>query len=114
MARNSLACADNDRSPTSSRNNAPPSACSNFPLRPGTPVAARSSDAEELGLEQRLDQCSAVEGDKRSAPSWADAVHLPGHKFLARTTLAFDQTVKSVSATRSFDRGRRASRSWSR
>ena len=41
-------------------------------------------DAEQLGLEQRLDQRRAVDGDERAVPAPAARMNLPGHQFLAR------------------------------
>jgi len=69
MTRSSLACADSDRSDTSSRNNVPPSACSNLPLLPAHAGRRPVLDAEQFGLEQRLDERGAV--DRHEGPARA-------------------------------------------
>ena len=48
-------------------------------------------DAEQLGLEQRLDQRRAVDGDKWPAAPAADLVNLSRDELLPRSRLAFDQ-----------------------
>src|SRR5438477_85880 len=48
-------------------------------------------DAEQLRLEQRLDQRRAVDGDKRAVPARTQVVNLPRHEFLPHTTLAFEK-----------------------
>ena len=48
-------------------------------------------DAEELGLEQRLDERGAVDGDKRTVAPPAQLVELARHQLLADAALALQQ-----------------------
>ena len=91
MTRSSFACADSDRSETSSRNSVPPSACSNFPAPPPHAGGRSLLDPEQLRLEQRLDHGRAIDRDERPAPSPAQLVNLARDELLARAALAFDQ-----------------------
>ena len=54
-------------------------------LAPPAPYAGRRSifDAEQFGLEQRLDQCRAVDRDEGAVPPAADVVNLARHQLLA-------------------------------
>ena len=65
--RSSLACAAGERSPTSSRKSVP--AIRELELAATAPHAGRRAllDAEQLGLDQRLDQRRAVDGHERPA-----------------------------------------------
>ena len=45
-------------------------------------------DAEELGLEQRLNERRAIDRHERSATARADLVNLPGDQLLADTAFA--------------------------
>ena len=48
-------------------------------------------DAEQLGLEQRLDDRRAVDGDERPVAAPAQVVNLARDQFLAGAALPFDQ-----------------------
>ena len=48
-------------------------------------------DAEQLGLEQRLDERGAVDRHERPGAARAQLVDLPGDQFLARAALALDE-----------------------
>ena len=91
MARSSFACADSDRSDTSSRNSVPPSACSNLPRRPRTPVAVRSSmpnSSASISVSTSAAQLMATNGPCRRR---LQRVDLPRHQLLAHTALALDE-----------------------
>ncbi len=47
-------------------------------------------DAEQLGLEQRLDEGGAVDGDERPLPPRAQLVDLAGDKLFANTRFALE------------------------
>src|SRR5438552_1307157 len=51
-------------------------------------------DAEQLGLEQRLDQRRAVDGDKWPAAPAAELVNLSRDELLPRSRLAFERAVE--------------------
>ena len=68
-------------------------------------------DAEELGLEQRLDERRAIDGDERTVPAPAQVVDLTGDELLADAALAFEQHGEiRVRATRSIVSAASASR----
>ena len=101
MARSSFACAESERSETSSRNSVPPSACSNLPRRPRTPVAVRSSmpkSSASSSVSTSAAQLMATKGPpRRRLRSW-----------ICRATSSLPtplspsiRMVKSVPATRS-------------
>ena len=100
-ALSSLACADGDRSETSSRNKVPPSACSNLPRRPRTPVAIRSSmpkSSASRSVSTSAAQLTATNGPwRRRLDSWICRAtsSLPTPLSPSRST------VKSVAAIRS-------------
>src|SRR5262249_10206406 len=48
-------------------------------------------DTEELGFEQRLDDCRAVDRDKRALSTPTELVDLARDEFLASPRFAFDQ-----------------------
>ena len=59
------------------------------------PYAGRRAllNPKQFGLDQGLDQCRAVDRDKRALPPAAEFVNLPGDQFLAHTTLAPNRPV---------------------
>ena len=48
-------------------------------------------DAKQLGLDQRLDERGAIDGDERTLPAAAELVNLARDQLLAGPALAFDQ-----------------------
>src|SRR5688500_4760064 len=48
-------------------------------------------DAEELGLEQRLNRRRAIHGNERPVPAAAQLVQLPGDELLAGAALTLDE-----------------------
>ena len=101
MTRSNFAWAAADRSEISSRNKVPPSACSNLPRRPRTPVAVRSSmpnNSASMSVSTSAAQLIATNGPCRRGPSswiWRATSSLP-------TPLSPSMsTVKFVFATRS-------------
>ena len=80
-----------DRSDTSSRNSVPPSACSNLPRRPRTPVAVRSSipnNSASSSVSTSAAQLMATNGPLRRR---LEIVDLPGDQFLSDAALAFEE-----------------------
>ena len=100
-ALSNLACADGDRSATSSRNSVPRSAASNLPRRARTPVATRSSmpnSSASTNVSTSAAQLTATNGPRRR----------PLRSCTCRATSSLPDpvspwinTVKSVAATRS-------------
>ena len=60
-------------------------------------------DAEQLGLEQRLDQRRAVDGDERPVAAPAQLVDLARDQLLADAALAFQQH-REIGGRHSLDR----------
>ena len=90
--RRILAWIDGASSPTSSRNSVPRWASSKRPsLRCASAGERALLVAEELGLEQRLGQGGAVDGDERPLRARAPRVQRPGEELLAGAALAFEQ-----------------------
>ena len=64
-----------------------------FELAPAPAHAGRRPvlDAEEFGLEERLDDRRTIDRHERSAPASADFVNLPGDQLFAGAALAVDE-----------------------
>ena len=100
-ALSNLACADGDRSATSSRNNVPRSAASNLPRRARTPVAIRSSmpnNSASTKVSTSAAQLTATNGPRRRALS---SCTCRATSSLPDPVSPSISTVKSVAATRS-------------
>ena len=102
MARSSFAWADAERSATSSRKSVPPSACSNFPRRPRTPVAVRSSMPNSSASSSVSTSAAQLMATNGPAAAAAQLVDLPRHQLLARPALAFDEK-REIGCRDAFD-----------
>ena len=91
IARSSFAWADGERSDTSSRNSVPPSRMLELAAPASHTSRSALLDAEQLGLEQRLDERRAVDRDERSIAAHAQVVNLSRNQLLSRPTLSFNQ-----------------------
>ena len=64
-------------------------------LELSTPAANAGGNSifnpEQFGLDERIDQCRAVERHERTAAAAADLMNLLGHQFLADARLAFQK-----------------------
>ncbi len=90
--RSTLACAESDMSPISSRNSVPPSACSNFPGPVGHGAGERSLHVtEQLALDQLRGNRGAVHLDEGAFASGRGFVQRPRDQLLAGAVLTGDE-----------------------
>ena len=90
--RRNLACTDGLISPTSSRKSTPPAACSSWPgLRLHRARERAALESEQLRLEERLRERSAVQGDEGTSAPRRGTVDEPRDDFFARARLAEQQ-----------------------
>ena len=66
--------------------------------------------AEQLGLEQRLDDRRAVDGDKRPAGTRSEPMQRPGDQFLAAPRLARDEHGGGIRGNLAYERQQLAHR----